>query len=354
METQTSVQTKPTAKITIPPNGNVIVDEDQDEFDLDDFELNIFTPQTNMAKRPSDVDEILEQVDKVLAKGKTLGALNDKFVDTYVIKGNKELYELLAAIYGFMLQVNESAYKDHILKRMREQLKDSFDIALQESSTVESIVVRYVVPKDRQTAFNYARVLKVAFIENIAAKDLSGYISGRGGISKIQDTLENVQNAVEEKKSIKRKLSLYKKIILARTKVASKPIKINKGKKLSLVPYGTKPAMFDFAVLSNIGGEDYRIHQVVQLPLAVGDQWLNYISQNVIVDDLELVQDKLDELRARLGIAEGYGMQPGDKGYKPLVMNPQADASAEEVDVDDSNDLETPEEAVERVALEHP
>jgi hypothetical protein len=35
-------------------------------------------------------------------------------------------------------------------------------------------------------------------------------------------------------------------------------------------------------------------------------------------------------------------------------MNPQADASAEEVDVDDSNDLETPEEAVERVALEHP
>ena len=60
METQTSVQTKPTAKITIPPNGNVIVDEDQDEFDLDDFELNIFTPQTNMAKRPSDVDEILE------------------------------------------------------------------------------------------------------------------------------------------------------------------------------------------------------------------------------------------------------------------------------------------------------
>ncbi|MCX7186569.1 MAG: hypothetical protein NTW57_04865 [Methylophilales bacterium] len=369
METQSTVQLKPSGKITIPPNGQVIIDgaqtsEDQydnDQYDMDDFEFaKIFTPQLNMELTPVASAEMSDKIDQLMAKGRTLSSLNDRYVDTFIVKGNDELYELLGSIYGFMLTVNDSPFRDHILKRMRENLLDAYEIKLQDNATIEATVVRYIVPKDRQTAFNYARVLKVAFIENTAAKDLPGYIKGRGGISKVQDTLVNEAAALEEGKAVKRKLSLYKKILAAKTKIPNNPISIKKGKLLNLVPYAAKPAMYSFAVMGNCGGEDYIVHQVVLLPYAVGEQWLNYISNaSIASNDLDAAQDKLDQMRAKLGITSGYGMEPGDKGYQPLVMTPKDSETAEEVApttavIDDSNDFETPEEAAERVALEHP
>lgn len=309
------------ATVTIPKNGRVITDADQYEesmTDLDDFDLaQMFKPDINMDLTPVQAPEMVKLIDDILAKGNTFRSLNDKYVEKYVTKGNEELYELLGSIYGFMLTVNESPYRDHIMKRMREWLNEEREIYLADTTPIESVVVRYIIPSDRQTAFNYARVLKVAFIEKIAAKDLAGYIKGRGGITKIQDTIANVTAAEEAKKTAKKKLSLFKKILLANSKTITETVVIPKNRKLNLARGSKKEALFEFALVDNCNGDDYRIHQVIALPEAVGEQWLNYISQIVIRDDVGAVQDHLDKLREKLGITGGYGMEPGDKGYIP-------------------------------------
>ncbi len=315
METQ--VQSN--AKIAVPPNGKVIVNGDEYEdsmIDMDDFDLaKIFTPNINMDLSPTPSPAMVEQIDGLLAKGKTFRSLNDKYVEKFVVKGNEELYELLGTIYGFMLTVNESPYRDHILKRMREHLNEEHSIILQESTAIESVVVRFIVPSDRQTAFNYARVMKVAFIEKVAAKDLAGYIKGRGGITKIQDTLANEEAAKEAKEVSKKKLSLFKKFILANAKNNTSTVEIPRSKRIDLVSSGKKEALFEFALVDNTNGDNYRIHQVITVPEAVGEQWLNYISQSVLSNDVDMLQDRLDKLREKLGITSGYGMVPGDKGY---------------------------------------
>lgn len=317
METQT--QSKPS--VTVPKNGRVVTDADQYEesmTDLDDFDLaKIFTPQIDMEITPIMAPAMVEQIDAVLAKGNSFRTLNDKYVEKFIVQGNEELYEILGGVYGYMLTVNESPYRDHIMMRMREWLSQEKGIVLHETTPLESVVVRYIMPSDRQTAFNYARVLRIAFIEKIAAKDLAGYIKGRGGITKIQDTLANVAAAEETKKVAKKKLSLFKKILLANAKSIDQTVEIPKGKKLNLARGAKKESLFEFAIVDNCNGDDYRIHQVVSLPEAVGEQWLNYISQIVIRDDVDAVQDQLDKLRAKLGITGGWGMVPGDKGYVP-------------------------------------
>ncbi len=319
METQAQGNTK----VAIPANGRVITDADQYEdsmTDLDDFDLaKLFKPNIDMGLSPVQAPEMVDLIDGLLAKGNSFRSMNEKYEQKYIIQGNEELYELLAGIYGFMLSVNESPYRDHILKKMRDWLNEEKSIVLQETTAMESVVVRYIVPADRQTAFNYARVLKVAFQEKIVAKDLAGYIKGRGGITKIQDTLENEKAAKDKKEVAKKKVSLYKKVLLARTKGPGTDITVPTKVFADFVGRSKDQCMFDIAFLTrkNHDGE-WRVNQIVNVPESIGDPLLNYVSNNIIPDDkVDEAQNKLDALREKLGIKFGYGMMPGDKGYEP-------------------------------------
>jgi hypothetical protein len=44
---------------------------------------------------------------------------------------------------------------------------------------------------------------------------------------------------------------------------------------------------------------------------------LNLVAEASMPDDLAGMQQKLDVLREKLGITSGWGMKPGDKGYRP-------------------------------------
>jgi hypothetical protein len=339
MEAQESTSN---GKIKMPKNSNVIVngavEEYEDSFtDLDEFDLaKIFVPQVNMDLSPTPSPEMTEQIDGLISKGKTFRTLNEKFVEKFVIKGNQELYELLGSIYGYMLTINESPYRDHIMKKMREHLAEESNLNLQEATPIETVVVRFIVPSDRQTAFNYARVLKVAFAEKIVAKNLPGYISGRGGITKIQDTQANEEVAKEKKTLQGKKNIIYRKILLAKTKLPAKSFAVSKSFVIDLVGAGNKSAMFEFALVTKELDGGFRVHQVVNVPKAVGESWIDFIASRCIPDDrVDEAQIKLDDMREKLGITNGYGMMPTDKGYKPLVdfSHTEKEGSNNEIDV---------------------
>ena len=272
------------------------------------------------SRRPSDKSANDVQVDMVLGQASNLAKMNDQYVETYVVRGTRELYALLGAIYSYALQINESPLRDHILQRMRERLDSDHEIKTQANTPWMTTVLRFILPTDRQTAYSYSKVLQVAHDENLTAQELPGYIKERGGIGKItatKDAAENVKSIKEHKEA---KVQMLKKILLANAKTAQTVVDVDNKFILNTVAEGKKEGMFEFAVCVNPGGQERRVVRFIKVNEAMEAQILAMVAEASLSDDLESVQGKLDVLREKLGITSGWGMKPGDKGYQPIGL----------------------------------
>ena len=269
------------------------------------------------SRRPSDKSANEIQVDMVLGQAQNLAKMNDQYVETYVVRGTKELYALLGAIYSYALQINESPLRDHILQRMRERLEEEHEIKTQINTPWLTTVLRFILPTDRQTAYSYSKVLQVAHDENLTAQELPNYIKERGGISKITATKEEEESVKSIKEHKEAKTQMLKKILQANAKSSQTIVQVDDQFVLNTVAEGKKEGVFEFAVCVNPGGNERRVVRFFKVNQATESQLLNLISEASMPDDLQAMQDKLDMLREKLGITSGWGMKPGDKGYQP-------------------------------------
>ena len=269
------------------------------------------------SRRPSDKSANDVQVDMVLGQAQNLSKMNDQYVETYVVRGTKELYGLLGAIYSYALQINESPLRDHILQRMRERLEEDHEVKTQINTPWITTVLRFILPTDRQTAYSYSKVLQVAHDENLTAQELPNYIKERGGISKITGTKEMEESNKSIKEHKEAKTQMLKKILQANAKSAQTIVQVDDQFVLNTVAEGKKEGLFEFAVCVNPGGNERRVVRFFKVNQATESQLLNLISEASMPDDLEAMQEKLDMLREKLGITSGWGMKPGDKGYQP-------------------------------------
>jgi Rod binding domain-containing protein len=246
--------------------------------------------------------------------------MNDQYVETYVVRGTKELYALLGAIYSYALQINESVLKDHILQRMRDRLESEHDVKTQANTPWLTTVLRFILPTDRQTAYTYSKVLQVAHDENLAAQELPNYIKERGGIAKITATKEDAEAAKAVKTHKEAKTQMLRKILLANAKAANTVVQVDDKFVLNTVEEGKKEGTFEFAVCVNPMGQERRVVRFIKLNEAMETQILNMVAEASVSDDLATTQNNLDVLREKLGITSGWGMQPGDKGYQPAGL----------------------------------
>jgi hypothetical protein len=156
------------------------------------------------AVRPSIKTEIAKEVELVIKFGDELALKNKKYHEDYVVRGTQALYGVLTDIYALALKIENSTAKDHILREMREKLK-ARDIKTQFNTPTMTVVIKYVVGAERQTAANYSRVLSVAMQDNIPANGLAEYISRRGGISQIHGTeIQNTAKSISKKETKER------------------------------------------------------------------------------------------------------------------------------------------------------
>lgn len=156
------------------------------EFCLSNFLTS--SPKQGKAIKPSDKDVKKAAVAKLVSEGVELGKLHERYNEEFVVRGNKALYELLASIYSYALRINESEQKEQILDSMKAELKEKHSIKTTKNTHWLTTVVKFIVKTDRQTASNYSRVLQVAFDENLADKEMAGYIERRGGVAQIRET----------------------------------------------------------------------------------------------------------------------------------------------------------------------
>ena len=269
------------------------------------------------SRRPSDKSANDVQVDMVLGQASNHAKMNDQYVETYVVRGTKELYALLGAIYSYALQINESPLRDHILQRMRERLEEDHEIKTQINTPWITTVLRFILPTDRQTAYSYSKVLQVAHDENLTAQELPNYIKERGGIGKITATKEEEKSIKSIKEHKEAKAEMLRKILQANAKAANTIAQVDDKFVINTVAEGKKSGMFEFAVCVNPVGNERRVVRFFKVNQATETQLLNLISEASMPDDLTDMQIKLDMLREQLGITSGWGMKPGDKGYQP-------------------------------------
>lgn len=272
------------------------------------------------SRRPSDKSANDVQVDIMLGQAQNLTKMNEQYVDTYVVRGTKELYALLGAIYSYALQINESSLRDNILQRMREKLEADHEIKTQANTPWLTTVLRFIIPTDRQTAYNYSKVLQVAFDENLATTELPDYIKERGGISKITATKESAEAAKAVKKHKDDKTQMLRKILLANAKGSDTVVQVPEQFVLNTVEGDKKAGMFEFAICVNPAGQERRVVRFVKLPEAMENQLLALVAESTMSDDLVDTKAKLDILRQQMGITSGWGMEPGDVGYQPPGM----------------------------------
>ena len=307
-----------------PPAANgAPVDTPATTSQVDEFSFGLLMNRAlggSDKRRPSDKSANEVQVDMILGQAQNLAKMNNQYVETYVVRGTKELYALLGAIYSYALQINESVLKDHILQRMRDRLESEHDIKTQINTPWITTVLRFILPTDRQTAYTYSKVLQVAFDENLAATELPGYIKDRGGIAKITATKEDADTARAVKDHKEAKTKLLRKILLANAKVADTVVQVEDKFVLNTVGEGKKEGTFEFAVCVNPMGHERRVVRFIRLNEAMETQILAMVAEASLSDDLKSMEDKLDVLREKWGITSGWGMQPGDKGYQPAGL----------------------------------
>ena len=125
-------------------------------------------------------------LNNVLMQANQLCDKHDTYVTQFVTRANEELYILLAGIMLVCEEIWSSDCEDYIVKNLRKEMRDKWQIKTQKNSTVTALVVRYITRGTRQLIYNYAKVIDNAKEAGISAQELTGYIKSKGGIDAVR------------------------------------------------------------------------------------------------------------------------------------------------------------------------
>ena len=151
----------------------------------------------DMAVKPSTKVTKLKAIEKVLEEGDALVLEYVAFNADLKERGKVVLDGLLTKIYAFALKIDALPDKDQIVKALSKRINDStgsMKKAVTAKTPYMTVIVKYVVRTDRQSAHNYSRALRAAMEDDVAVGDLIAYFDGKGGIMKT--TISGTQKAI--------------------------------------------------------------------------------------------------------------------------------------------------------------
>ena len=148
--------------------------------------------------QPMAVFEKDKEISAIVNAAEAITTEHDNYQTQFVEGGRKALYEVLSKIYALALQVNISDYRDSILKELRNQLSLKKKIKTQKNSNAITMLVRWVVGANRQTAHNYSKALQAAFNDNITAANISAYFTERGGLQSVKSEGQKKTNEAKD------------------------------------------------------------------------------------------------------------------------------------------------------------
>jgi len=152
-------------------------------------------------------------VEQVLCEGDVLAQNQADFYENYIVKANDVLYRLLADLMRYSDQVLGSDYKLGILSKMRSTLSTKHNIKVQKNTPELTIIVKYVVRTSRKNAHVYARVLDMAYRQDVMADELGDFIRQNGGIDCIRESNTNLEAVIKKKANGEHELKFIKALL---------------------------------------------------------------------------------------------------------------------------------------------
>lgn len=152
-------------------------------------------------------------IDQILSEGDALSVKQDDFYGKYIVQANFDLYDLLADIMRYSDSILLSKDKIDIIAQMRSVLSSKHNIKTQKNSSDLLIIVKYVVRTSRKTAHVYARVLDIAYRQDVMADELSDFIRENGGIDRIRESNGNLQAVVDKKARDEQELNFIRALL---------------------------------------------------------------------------------------------------------------------------------------------
>jgi hypothetical protein len=145
----------------------------------------------------------------VVSQATLVSQRHDVYVEQFVTRANEELYVMLADMMQVCEDIWASNCEEYLVKNIRKELRDKWDIKTQKNTSTTALVVRYITRGTRQLVHNYAKVIDNAKEAGVNATQLAEYIKSRGGIDEARKKMVSAET--------KRELSLRAKTIQANT-----------------------------------------------------------------------------------------------------------------------------------------
>jgi len=209
-------------KVTDEPEVVGGIDINFDTFDLSDFAITI--GKTKVLTVSDEEAKQKAEIDKFLVGSAELFELGEKYEREVVARGHAHLYELLASIYDFSMQIEKHELSKNILKAIRKDLKDNHEITLQSNSTSLQTIVRFVIRADKMAASRYAKVLQHCKDKDLSATQIPDYITNKGGIAKLQQAQSESVAAKTANNSSKERTNIMREFLKLQAEVASEAI----------------------------------------------------------------------------------------------------------------------------------
>jgi len=152
-------------------------------------------------------------INQVLSEGDFLAQQQVDFYENYIVKANDVLYGLLAELMRYSDQVLGSDSKLEILSKMRSTLSKKYQIKVQKNTPELTIIVKYVVRTNRKNAHVYARVLDIAYRQDVMADELEDFIRQNGGIDRIRESNANLEAVAKKKARNEQKLNFIRALM---------------------------------------------------------------------------------------------------------------------------------------------
>ena len=155
----------------------------------------------------------------LMAQAIDLAKAHNEFHTQYVIGGRKALYEMLANIMRFTVDVNASIEKDALISSIRHELQNQYNIKTQANSSTTAILVKYITRADRKTTHVYARAIDTAIAGDIKAAEFAQFAETLGGIEQIRAIGVDAEIKKKTETVANEKFALAEEYLIAREEI---------------------------------------------------------------------------------------------------------------------------------------
>lgn len=131
----------------------------------------------------------------------------------YFDKSNKGLYTLLSECLGMYYEIKGSSAEKVVLESMKVTL-ESRGVAVQSSTPVLTLIVKYVFNAERRRASAYSRALRVAAKEAISVGDFADWVAKVGGVEEVATTKGVTDETLKKRSQLDAKVAEVKQLLV--------------------------------------------------------------------------------------------------------------------------------------------